>query len=406
MAGREVVAEKKIGVGVATIISFNAMVGAGVLLMPTILSKIVGPAGVLTLAFSVLLVLSMGLSLGRAASVYPGDSWSYLYTSKWAGHKIGMLSSFLYIFGLLVAMGVLVQQAGIWVHGFVKFIPPTPLGVYILLILMLLILSGAKTSSWTQYFIAFLVISSLFLSGIFGWMHFNPENLIPFMPNGVGSVFAAGPSLVFAFLGFECATSLYSIVKKPRSNVPKALLFSIVAVGLLYFTFVFGILYSIPRIYFAGGVEESLSSVLSKFFVGYPFLGFVVSIGAVFGIIGTLHSVLWSIAELLTGVLKKTKSQLVKTLFVKKIWNDKVSVLFSTSIMLIASLLIQGEQLVAITALFVVSAYMLSIASLLYVKEEWKNRRNIVTVIALVGGVIMIWFSGQSALNVITGFFS
>ena len=104
MAEMKKVKEKKIGVGVATIISFNAMVGAGVLLMPTILSKIAGPASVLTLVFSVLLVLTMGLSLGRAASVYPGDSWSYLYTSKWAGHKVGVLSSFLYIFGLLVAL--------------------------------------------------------------------------------------------------------------------------------------------------------------------------------------------------------------------------------------------------------------------------------------------------------------
>ncbi|MFH1644265.1 MAG: APC family permease [bacterium] len=393
--------EQKISMTAAAVIAFNAMVGAGVLLMPAILSSLVGPASILTLLLSIVLVISMGLSLGRAAETFPGSGWSYLYPSTWGGHIVGLISSFGYIIGLLLAMGVLVQQAGIWVHKVIPFIPVQPLGIYILLILMILILAGAKTSSWAQYLIAVLVITGLFLSGLFGWLNFDIATLTPFAPNGIMPIFRAGPSLLFSFLGFECVCSLYSIVKDPQKNVPKALIYSVIAVGILYFTFVFGFLYSIPSQYFAGGINVPLVDVLLAAYPKYRILAWLVTTGAIFGIVGTLHSVVWAISELLTSVLQKTKAGFVKTLFKKSFWNEKVSVLVCTAIVLLSAILARGESLVAIVAFFIVPAYTLSIMSLLFAKKKKQN--IVITLIALFGGGIMIYFSGLSAFEVIVG---
>jgi len=395
--GKEI-SSNKISLVAATVICFNAMVGAGVLLVPTILSKMAGPVSVFTFIFSSILVLCLGLSLGRASEIYPGQGWSYLYPSKWAGHTVGLISAYMYIFGLLIAMGVLVQQAGIWVHKFIPWIPQTPLGIYIILILMILILAGAQISSWGQYLIGVCVVVPLCLCGLLGWLNFNPATLTPFMPHGFFSIFKAGPPLLFSFLGFECAASLYGIVKDPHKNVPKATIYSVIAVSIVYFLFVFGILYAVPTLYFAGGVRVPLVDVLVSVFPKYAFLGVLISIGATFAILGTLHSVLWAVGELLTSVVQKTKSKFIQTLINKGFWNSKISVLFCTAVILFAALLIQGEKLVSATVFLVVPAYTLSVMSLLFIKTDWKDPKNYITIVALFGGFLMIYFSGQSAI--------
>jgi len=395
----------KIGVLVATIIGFNAMVGAGVLLMPAMLSSAVGPAGVFTLIFSVVLVLSMGLSLGRAAEIFPGAGWSYLYPSKWAGHIVGLISAFLYIGGLLVAMGVLVQQAGIWTNKIIPMVPAEPLGIYILLFLMLMVVAGAKTSSWWQYIIAFFVVTALLATGFFGWINFKPSLLVPFMPKGFISIFSAGPALLFSFLGFESAVSLYSIVKNPSKNVPKAITSAVILVGILYFLFVFGVLYSVPASYFSEGINVPLVDVLKSVYPNYEFLGFFVIIGAIFAIVGTIHSVLWGVSELLTDVLKRTKSKIIQTALEKRFWNNKVSTLVCTTVMFLSAVLATGEKLVSLTVFFVVPSYTLSVLALLFEKEEWKNRRNYITLVAVFAGSLMIYFAGRNALGIVLEFF-
>jgi len=102
--------ERKIGFRAAVIIAVNAMIGAGVLAMPAVLGRNVGPASIISFFIGIGAVLCIGLSLGRAAEIYPGRGWNYLYPSKWAGHRMGMLASSAYLIGVVIAMGFLVQQ--------------------------------------------------------------------------------------------------------------------------------------------------------------------------------------------------------------------------------------------------------------------------------------------------------
>ena len=83
----------KISFWAATIISMNAMVGAGIVFLPTLMSVKAGPAGIFSCIISVAIALFIGLSLGRVAELYPGKGWIYSYPSKWGGHWLGMLSA-------------------------------------------------------------------------------------------------------------------------------------------------------------------------------------------------------------------------------------------------------------------------------------------------------------------------
>ena len=150
--------QNKIGLFAAVVIGMNAMIGVGIITLPAIFSQEVGPASILAFILSIATVLTLGISLGRVALKYPGEGWTYLYPSKWGGHALGMFSGFSYLAGVLIAMGFLIQQAGIWSHKILWFIPAQPLGIAIMLILMLVVLAGVNASAIGQYIIGACVV--------------------------------------------------------------------------------------------------------------------------------------------------------------------------------------------------------------------------------------------------------
>jgi amino acid transporter len=389
----------KIGLIAAIIIGMNAMVGIGIVTFPATLSIKVGPASIITFLISVGIAITLGLSLGRVAVKYPGEGWTYLYPSKWAGHKVGIFSSFSYVTGVLIAMGFLIQQVGIWGNKLLPFIPVKPLGLIIILILMVLVIAGAHASKIGQFVISGFVIIPLVLTAIVCLFNIKPELLTPFAPHGITPIISATSIVLFALLGFECTVSLYAVVKNPEKNVPRAFILSILAVGLLYTLFTAGIVSAIHPSEFSAGFSSTLAHVLERVFPSIPILAFAVLIGALFGIIGTLHSMLWTTSTLLTDVLKKTKAKSIKTMLAKKIWTNKVSIFVCTGIMIASSLIGAPMALIELTVFFMVLSNLLSIFNLFLMKEEWTSGRNVVTVIAFIGGCALLYFSAKPFLT-------
>jgi amino acid transporter len=389
----------KIGMFAAAVIGINAMVGVGVITIPSMLSLKVGPAGVFSYLLSVLIVVALGIALGRVARRYPGEGWTYLYPSAWAGHKVGMFSAVSYLIGVLLAMGFLIQQAGIWAHQFILSISPVTLGVTIILVLMFLVLAGAQASSAGQFIIGACVTIPLIATAIVCWMNFDKTLLTPFAPHGIGSIFSTAPKALFALLGFECIVSLYSVVKNPTRNVPKAFMISILFVGSLYLFFTGGLLSSIHPSYFSNGLNDTLASVLGRAFPSHKLLSTAVLTGAMFGIIGTLHAMLWSASALFTDTLKHARSPFIKKLVTRNIWNNSVSIVLSTVIMIISSFLFHAEVLIDLTDILLIFPSVLAIVALFFIKEEWLCGRNLVTIVGLFGGLIMLYFAGQGFLK-------
>ncbi len=377
----------------AVVVAVNAMIGVGVVAMPAVLSLNAGPASIISFLISIVAVLSMGLSLGKAAGYFPGPGWNYRYPSQWAGHAVGMISAFAYFIGVVIAMGFLVQQAGLWTHHFLPLYSPETLSVITLSLLTALVLAGAEVSSWGQYLIACFVLIPLVLTSLTTWSNFNSDLMTPFMPGGWGSVFAAMPTALFGLLGFETVASLYSVVQDPQRTVPRAFIFAISIVGATYLLFVCGIIFSIPPEHFVGGVHSTLAGVLQQTFPDYRYLATGVLIGATFGIIGTLHSMVWSLSTLLTDVLGLMKSAPVKKLLKGKWWGRRTSVLITAGLMYAVSVFFSAEWLMPLTALFIVPSYVLSSIALLFIPEEWRSGGNLVTVVAILTGLLLVYYA-------------
>ncbi len=241
----------KISLKAAIIIGMNAMIGFGVVVWPVFMSVKAGPAGIFSCILTIITALFIGLSLGRVASICPGKGWSYLYPSKLGGHKFGMISAICYLSGVVIAMGFLTQQAGVWAYQLIPIASPPLISTTILFLLTILVIAGAQTSSIGQYIIAICVMTPLIATGLFCWSNLNPIIFKSFMPHGVTGILSATTTTIFGFLGFESIISLYAIIRNPQKNIPIACVTSILGVGALYTFFIPAILFSIPSANFS-----------------------------------------------------------------------------------------------------------------------------------------------------------
>ena len=236
----------KIGVTTATIVGMNAMIGAGIFSIPTAIASHVGPASILAFMFVVTSIWFMAISIARLAALFPEEGSFYTYTKQWAGHIGGMIAVNSYLIGLLIAMGLLCKQAGIYLNLFVPYIDPYTLGILVLSALVVINMFGIRLSQLGQQILIACTLFPLIATIILCFSKANLLNLFPFAPYGFTNVMKATRIVIFSFFGFECAASLFNIVENPAKNVPRALAYSIICVGIIYTLFVSSIILALP----------------------------------------------------------------------------------------------------------------------------------------------------------------
>lgn len=292
--------DKKMGLSMAIIVGMNAMIGAGVFMIPERLQRTVGPAAIFTYLFVIGAIWSIAYSLARVAQHYPHEGSFYAYVQAWGGKALGLTTTFLYIGGLAVAMGLLTQMTGIYLHTLFPGVSAQTLATGTLALLAGSLLAGTRILHWGQIVLIILTLLPLLIISILCFLKGSTKNLSPFLPYGIPSIFRATKIVIFGFFGFESATALHALVENPERTVPRAITWSIIIVSLIYVTFVASTFLGIPReLALQGG---SLSDFLYALFPEYGWLITFIVWSIIVTIMGTIHALLWSLATLLQSL--------------------------------------------------------------------------------------------------------
>lgn len=389
---------QKIGLATATIVGMNAMIGAGIFSVPAALASCVGPAGILTYVFVIIAVWFMAQSIARVAQLYPQAGSFYTYTKPWGGHTLALMSAFSYMIGLFIAMGLLAQFAGIYLHWYFPAVSPYILGLCTLGALTALNIGGVSLSELGQnILIVCTVFPLLTVTGLcLTKAHFS--NLIPFAPHGYMSVLRASRIAIFGFFGFECAASLFNVVKDPSKTVPRALTLSIIIVGTIYLFFVGSIILSTPLHCFTDP-NIPITVVLKDIFPNNHLVIEFIHASMLSAVIGTIHSMLWSSSELLRSLCNMVKSGPIKAIVNNNWLTHTTSVLFVGSSIFLSYVTLKNLDLFFnLTAMFIVFAYATSMITLLTLESEWKSGRNIRTILGLLTAAAIFAFAVEGLI--------
>ena len=391
--------QQKIGVATATIIGMNAMIGSGIFTAPATMASYVGPAGILAYIFVVVAVWFIAQSLARLAYLFPEEGSFYVYVKQWGGHTLGLIASTAYFIGLLIAMGLLSQMAGQYLHFYFPSCTAYTLGLIALAALVLLNMFGVVLSTLGQHILIVCTLFPLIATTIMCLTKMNLSYLTPFAPFGFAHVLKATRVVIFGFFGFECAASLFNIVHMPEKNVPKALTYSILIVGSVYTLFVGSIILSTPLSLFTDP-RIPLSETLKFVFPEHRWLILSIHFAILSAIIGTIHSMIWSSSHLLTLLVKKVKNKCVQSLVASPYFNSKVSVACVGLSICASYVALKNTNLFfCLTAVFIVFAYVASMITLLTIKAEWKSGRNIVCLLGIVTATMIFIFAIQGLIG-------
>ena len=386
----------KIGLRTATIVGMNAMIGSGIFTAPATMAAYVGPAGILAYFFVVFAVWCMSLSLSRLAAYFPQEGSFYTYTRQWGGHTMGLIASGLYLGGLMIAMGLITRILGFYLHSAIPTVPVTTLGFTTLIVLVVLNMFGAKLSQAGQYLLIICTLFPLVATILLCLTKFNISNLTPFAPYGFGNILKATRIVIFGFFGFECAASLFNIIEDPEKNVPRALTYSIMIVGIIYSLYIASLIASTPLIYFTSPTIP-ISDVLLQVFPNYSWIVNMIFFAILSAMLGTVHSMIWSSAALFNSLLKKISPK--AALFANKTGLPGSVFIIGALITCTFLTLHNIDLFFCLTAIGIVSAYGLSMITLLTMKKEWSSGRNIVTIFGLATAALILFFAGQGVIE-------
>lgn len=396
---------QKIGVATATIVGMNAMIGSGIFTAPATIASNVGPAGILAYLFVIAAIWFMASSIARVAFLYPEEGSFYTYSKPWAGHIGGLIAVISYFIGLLIAMGLLSRIAGIYLQPYFPATPAHNLGLIALAVLVILNMFGVVLSRLGQHILIACTVFPLLTTTILCLSKINIANLFPFAPYGLTNALKATRVVIFGFFGFECAASLFNIVRHPEKNVPRALTYSILLVGGIYTLFVASIILAMPLHYFTSPTMP-ISETLAVLFPENSWIITIIHGAILSAIVGTIHSMIWSSSNLLMLIIQRLKSSWAHRLVSSGIIQQKTSVLLVGAAILVSYTTLKNPHLFfLLTAIFIVFAYVMSMITLLFIPKEWESQQNIKTIFGLITALIIFTFAVEGLIQEIIKLF-
>ena len=226
--------------------------GAGLILGIQFVVSQSGIASPLAFSIAFLIVLTLGISLTQLARHLPSAGGYYTYLSRTVHPRVGFLTSWLYFLydptgaAINIAFfGFLFEQTtkNLWGFDFPWWLSFLIITAFV----SFMMFRGIKLAGRTLVILGsleILILVALSLHGLFqpgrGGFSFTP-----FLPSHAASttgLFLGIVFSIFTFTGFESVAPLAEESKNPRRNLPRAIIGSILIMGVFYILASWGVI--------------------------------------------------------------------------------------------------------------------------------------------------------------------
>jgi APA family basic amino acid/polyamine antiporter len=318
--------KRVLGAGDLVMLGIGAVIGAGIFgAIGTAAAGQVGPDGTVirygagpALVFSFLLLGAAcalaGLCYAELAAMIPqaGSAYAYAYATlgemvAWiigwdlileyaVGNVAVAISWGDYFTTLLRGLGIdlpvwlttgyrtALLSANPEVHGLLQTAPRIagmPLLVNlpafgIVMVITWLLLRGARESATANNIMVLIKLVALGLFIAVGVMNINPENWVPFAPNGFRGIHQGAAIVFFAYIGFDAISTAAEETTNPQRNLPLGILGGLAICTLIYVVVGAVLTGMVP--YGQLAVADPLARALEL--AGYTRVGWIVALGA------------------------------------------------------------------------------------------------------------------------------
>jgi len=117
-----------------------------------------------------------------------------------------------------------------------------------------------------------------------GLVYINPENWIPFAPNGVKGIFVGAYLMFFAYIGFDAVSTAAEETKNPQKDMPIGIIGTLAICTILYI----GVIAILTGMVPLHQIDTYAPIAAAMHSVGQHWVAFLISIGAIAGLTSVL----------------------------------------------------------------------------------------------------------------------
>ncbi|HBZ20184.1 MAG TPA: amino acid permease [Bacteroidales bacterium] len=219
--------------------SINIIIGAGIFILPAIVSERLGTGSLLAYLVCGLLMLMIMLCFAEVGTriTITGGAYSYIETAF--GRYAGFLTTNIFIFGAAVMANAAVANG---LADTLSYFFPIFKQQWIRMLFFALMFGGlayfnirgiARAMAIVRFNTIAKLIPLLMIS-VLGWFFIKSSDITITFGNSFKDIGEISLILLFAFVGAETALNVSGEIKNPEKTIPKGILISILIVVVLY----------------------------------------------------------------------------------------------------------------------------------------------------------------------------
>ncbi len=364
--------KKAFGLWSAVFLGIGSMVGAGIFIVIGQAGAIAGNLVWLSFVFGGVAALLSGYSLAKLAITYPsrGGIVEYLVQSFGEGVFSGS-AGVLFYFSQLIAIAAVAKSfgayAGTFMHGGSGSEDLFALGVVGVFILINLV--GASLVARSESFIVAVKLTVLVLFAGVALFYIDPKLLSGADMPPVNSMFFAVGLTFFAYQGFSVITNTVEDMKDPLHTMLKAMVVTILLVGVLYIVTSIAVLGNLPLSEVVKAKDYALAQAAEPIFghIGFK----VMAATALLATASAINATLYAATEI--GYTLAKEGNLPKV-YTYNVHNSFEGLIISGILIVPMILFLNLSQVTTIAALVVLVIQGLThVGHLLRIKETGAN---------------------------------
>ena len=239
MAIKEKKLVRSIGILGSTLLILNGIVGAGIFALPATIAPLAGilsPWLFLAVAF---LIITLVLTFAELSSYFKESGGPVLYTTEAFGPLAGFSTGWLYYLSRATAFAGNTHIMAIYLGALWPWFDTGTGRIFVVIAvcggLTLVNLLGTKNSIRTLMVLSFFKVVPLLVLILLGTQYISPEILFPKDMPTIDDFGRVTLLLLYAYVGFETALITAGETENPKDTIPKALIWTVIAMGILYF---------------------------------------------------------------------------------------------------------------------------------------------------------------------------
>jgi len=402
--------QRRLNLSSAIAIGIAGMIGSGIFVLPGIAVANTGSSVWLAYLCAAVCILPAVLSKSELATSMPNNGGTYVYIERAFGPLFGTISGI----GLWLSLLLKSSFALVGFSAYLSIIieinfPPEYLSILFLALIMLLNISGAKKVANVQLVIVIISLLGLGSILVIGTPNFDTSLMQPFFLNGKMGFITTVAIVYMSYAGVTKLAAIGGEVKNPSKNIPKAMIYTLLIITLLYVSITLILVGNIP-------IEE-IENNISPIFTIANSLG-----GTYFGYAAAILGAITLISMANSGVLTASpfpfamaRDNLFPSLMGKihpKYLTPISSIIATCIIMASVILILDVERIVKLASAFKVMMFIAVNSCVIVFREtsaQWYKPKYksplypYIQIFGILSGLVLLFFLGFMSILSITG---